>query len=41
VRDVEMGGETVTFAVEGEAVDVTGAGHLRVEREARAPLRAM
>jgi len=40
VRDVEMGGETVTFAVEGGAVQVTGAGHLRVEREARAPLRA-
>ena len=39
-RDIEMGGESVTVSVEHGVVEVTGAGHLRVEREARAPLSA-
>ncbi|MFA5885462.1 MAG: glycogen debranching N-terminal domain-containing protein [Acidimicrobiia bacterium] len=40
VRDIEMGGETVTISVEHGVMDVTGAGHLRVEHEARPPLTA-
>ena len=40
VRDIEMGGESVTVSVERGIVAVTGSGALRVEREARAPLSA-
>ena len=40
VRDIEIGGQSVTVSVEHGALQVTGAGHLQVEHEARAPLRA-
>jgi len=39
-RDIEMGGESITVAIEHGVVEVTGAGRLLVDREAREPLSA-
>jgi hypothetical protein len=38
VRDIELGGESVSVGMERGILRVTGAGHLRVEQQAREPL---